>query len=76
MKKLVKIANIMPNMANYDQVFEAVETLFIQELDFTREKKFYELYYENFKNNKNIIVPKTVRAYCTKIFSQQNGSML
>lgn len=66
MKKIVKIANIMPNFANYDQIFEAVETLFIQELDFVREKKYYDIYYEKFKNNDNIIVPKTIAKFSTK----------
>ena len=66
MKKIVKIANIMPNMSNYDQVFEAVETLFIQELDFLREKNYYDIYLEKFKDNPNIIVPKTISNFSTK----------
>lgn len=66
MKKIVKIANLIPNMSNYDQVFDAVEKLFVQELDFKREQKFYEIYHEKFKNNSNILVPKTLPEYCRK----------
>lgn len=66
MKKIVKIANFMPNMDNYDQVFQAVEMLFIQELDFIREKNYYDIYFEKFKHNPNIIVPKTIPYYSTK----------
>lgn len=66
MKKIVKIANLIPNMSNYDQVFEAVEKLFIQELDFYREQKFYEIYHDKFKNNNNIIVPRPIPQYCRK----------
>ncbi|APJ04102.1 ABC1 kinase family protein [Silvanigrella aquatica] len=66
MKKLINIANFMPNMDNYDHVFDAVEMLFIQELDFIREKNYYDFYYEKFKNNKNIIIPKTIPEFCTK----------
>ncbi|MBX9836806.1 MAG: AarF/ABC1/UbiB kinase family protein [Silvanigrellaceae bacterium] len=66
MKKIVKIANLMPNMANYDQIFEAVEMLFIQELDFKREKNYYDIYREKFKLNNQIIVPKTFDEYSTK----------
>lgn len=66
MKKVVKIANLIPNMSNYDKVFEAVEKLFIQELDFFREQKFYDIYHEKFKNNPNIVVPKTIPEYCRK----------
>ncbi|MGY3804900.1 ABC1 kinase family protein [Pigmentibacter ruber] len=66
MKKVVKIANLIPNMSNYDKVFDAVEKLFIQELDFFREQKFYDIYHEKFKNNPNIVVPKTIPEYCRK----------
>ncbi len=66
MKKIVKIANFMPNMDNYDQVFDAVELLFMQELDFIREKNYYDIYLERFKNNPNIIVPKTIQKYSTR----------
>ncbi|WP_186645185.1 ABC1 kinase family protein [Fluviispira vulneris] len=66
MKRLINLANIMPNMANYDHTFEAVEKLFLEELDFIREKNFYELYKENFSNNPNIIVPKTISHLCRK----------
>ncbi len=66
MKKIVKIANFMPNMDNYDQVFEAVELLFMQELDFIREKSYYDFYLEKFKNHPNIIVPKTISNYSTR----------
>ncbi|KAB8033200.1 ABC1 kinase family protein [Fluviispira multicolorata] len=66
MKRLISLANIMPNMANYDHTFEAVEKLFIEELDFIREKNFYEFYRENFKDNPHIIVPKTVPQFCRK----------
>lgn len=66
MKKVIKIANLIPNLANYDAVFDAVEHLFMQELDFIREKNYYNLYHERFKSHPNIIVPKTIDQYCTK----------
>lgn len=65
MKKIFKIANLMPNMDNYDKVFAAVERLFLQELDFIREKNYYDTYYEKFKYNQNIIIPKTISQYST-----------
>jgi aarF domain-containing kinase len=66
MKKLIKLANVMPNMANYDHLFTAAEEMFKQELDFEREKNFYNLYYEKFKSHKNVIVPKTINELCSK----------
>jgi aarF domain-containing kinase len=66
MKKLIHVANIMPNMANYDHIFSAMEKMFKQELDFEREKKFYDLYHEKFKNNEDIVVPQTIAGLCSK----------
>ena len=66
MKKLIRVANVMPNMANYDHLFSAAEEMFKHELDFEREKNFYILYYEKFKNNADIIVPRPIENLCTK----------
>ncbi len=66
MKKLIRVANIMPNMTNYDHLFTAAEEMFKQELDFEREKKFYKLYRKSFKHNKNIVIPNPVEEFCTK----------
>ncbi|MES2615989.1 MAG: AarF/ABC1/UbiB kinase family protein [Bdellovibrionota bacterium] len=66
MKRLIKLANIMPNMDNYDNLFIAAEEMFKQELDFEREKIFYDLYHKKFKNNPDIIIPKTITHLCTK----------
>jgi aarF domain-containing kinase len=66
MKKLIKVANIMPNMANYDHLFSAAEEMFKQELDFEREKNFYKLYHEKFNHSENVVVPKPIDALCTK----------
>lgn len=65
-KKLFKVANIIPNLSNYDQTFQAVEKLFYQELDFLREKEFYEFYKKKFAQNPDIIVPDTFPKLCTK----------
>ena len=66
MQKLIKVANIMPNMANYDHLFAAAEEMFKQELDFEREKNFYTLYHNKFKDNENVIVPEPIDELCTK----------
>jgi aarF domain-containing kinase len=66
MQKLIKVANVMPNLANYDHLFVAAEEMFKQELDFEREKNFYESYYEKFASNPEIVVPKTIPSLCTK----------
>lgn len=66
MKKLIKVANVMPNMANYDHLFDAAEDMFKQELDFEREKNFYKLYHEKFEENPDIFVPRPIEDLCTK----------
>ena len=66
MKKLIKVANIMPNMANYDHLFSAAEDMFKQELDFERERKFYHLFSEKFKDHVDILVPKPIDELCSK----------
>ncbi len=57
MRKLIKLANILPNLGNYDHVFQAAEILFRQELDFIQERDFYHLYNAHFQSNKNVIIP-------------------
>lgn len=66
MKKLIRVANIMPNMANYDHLFTAAEDMFKQELDFEREKNFYTMYWEKFHDHPDVLVPKPIENLCTK----------
>jgi aarF domain-containing kinase len=60
MRKVLLLANILPAKANLDEIFERVETLFLQELNFLQEKKFYQLYAKRFENSSDIVIPEIV----------------
>jgi aarF domain-containing kinase len=65
LKKIFKIANILPQTASYDNAFGALKKLFIQELDFIREMNFYQLYFRAFEHHQHITVPNTIPKLCT-----------
>lgn len=65
MKRLLKVANMLPNSANYDHVFQAAELMFHQELDFDRERQFAYIYTKHFAHNPDILIPQPVEALCT-----------
>jgi aarF domain-containing kinase len=60
MRKVLLLANILPAKANLDEIFERVESLFLQELNFLQEKKFYQLYANRFANSEDIVVPEII----------------
>jgi len=57
-RRVLLIANVLPAKANYDELFARVENLFLQELNFEKEKDFYLYYAEKLKNNSNIVIPR------------------
>ncbi|NBW82695.1 hypothetical protein EBR21_13165 [bacterium] len=62
-RRVLALANIMPAKVNYDDIFNRVESLFLQELNFLEEKKFYKLYRDRFTNSSEIIIPAVVEEY-------------
>lgn len=65
MKRMLKLAMVLPNKNNYDKVASEIETLLLQELDFERERHFYEFYRESLKNSDHFYVPKVFAEGCT-----------
>jgi aarF domain-containing kinase len=64
LKRLTRFANILPTNGNYDSVFEQVERIFLQELDFESERKYFEFYANAFKDNPRILVPQVITECC------------
>ncbi|MEN9827365.1 MAG: hypothetical protein RI953_3110 [Pseudomonadota bacterium] len=62
-RRVLSLANILPAKTNYDEIFNRVETLFLQELNFLEEQKYYKLYRERFTNSSEIIIPAIVEEY-------------
>jgi aarF domain-containing kinase len=60
MRKVLLVANILPAKANLDDIFERVENLFLQELNFLQEKKFYQLYAKRFADSSDIVIPEII----------------
>lgn len=64
MRKVLKLANILPSKNSYDDLAKTVEELLMQELDFERERKFYEMYFEKLKDSKHFLVPRVRKEAC------------
>ncbi|MFZ9521540.1 MAG: ABC1 kinase family protein [Silvanigrellaceae bacterium] len=62
-RRVLSLANILPAKANYDDIFARVESLFLQELNFLEEKKFYKLYRDCFANSSEILIPAIVEEH-------------
>lgn len=62
-RRVLLVANILPAKSNYDDIFERVENLFLQELNFEQEKHFYQLYASKFESSHDIVVPRIIGEY-------------
>ena len=58
LKKFLSLTRLMPQKSDFSALFESVEQMFLQELDFNKEAHYYELYKNHFEGNVNYIVPK------------------
>jgi aarF domain-containing kinase len=57
-KRVLLVANVLPAKADYDELFARVESLFLQELDFAKERDFYLFYRDKLGHFENIVVPE------------------
>ena len=62
-RRVMTIANVLPSGANFDELFARVESLFLQEMNFIEEQKFYSLYRERFIDSKDIVVPRIIEEF-------------
>lgn len=56
-QRVLSLANILPSKGNYDELFERVESVFLQELDFSKEREFYQLYQKKLQRFERIVIP-------------------
>ncbi|MEN9530671.1 MAG: hypothetical protein RI932_2544 [Pseudomonadota bacterium] len=61
-RRVLLLANVLPAKADYDELFARVEALFLQELDFAKERDFYLFYSKSLSSFENIIVPEVFPA--------------
>ena len=57
-QRVLSIANILPSKGNYDELFERVESVFMQELNFAKEMEFYQLYKSKLSPFPRFVVPE------------------
>lgn len=65
-RRVLLLANILPAKANYDDLFLRVESLFLQELNFAKERDFYLLYREKLRTFEHIFVPDVFTDLCSE----------
>jgi predicted unusual protein kinase regulating ubiquinone biosynthesis (AarF/ABC1/UbiB family) len=56
-QRVLSLANILPSKGNYDELFERVESVFMQELNFSKEMEFYQLYKSKLSSFPRFVVP-------------------
>lgn len=67
MKNLFRMAKILPTKGNFDEVFGQIEELFLQELDFAKERSYYELYANKLAPfGADFIVPQVITSCCAE----------
>lgn len=57
-QRVLSLANILPSKGNYDELFERVESVFMQELNFSKEMEYYQLYKNKLSRFERIVVPE------------------
>ncbi|MEY4063831.1 MAG: hypothetical protein RIR26_39, partial [Pseudomonadota bacterium] len=62
-RRILQVAKVLPAKGNYDALFEKVENLFLQELDFAKERDFYLMYKEKLAPFPQLTVPKIFTEY-------------
>lgn len=65
-RRVLLLANVLPAKANYDELFARVESLFLQELNFAKERDFYIYYREKLKSFDSLIVPEVFPELCNE----------
>ncbi|MEN9809499.1 MAG: hypothetical protein RLZZ488_1066 [Pseudomonadota bacterium] len=59
-RRVLLLANVLPAKANYDDIFSRVESIFLQELNFEQEKKYYQIYKSKFADSRDIVIPTII----------------
>lgn len=62
-RRILQLAKVLPAKGNYDELFQKVESLFLQELDFAKERDFYLMYKEKLAPFPQLTVPKVFTDY-------------
>ncbi len=65
MKRALLLAKLLPNEEGIDDVMKQVEKIFLQELDFDKERQFYQFYHGHFNGHSKFVVPKAIEACCS-----------
>lgn len=60
---LNKLTWIFNYKINFNNIIENIETCLIDQCDFNKEVKNLELFYENYKNSKDIVIPRVFKEY-------------
>ena len=65
MKRAFMVAKVLPASKGLDDIADTVEALFLQELDFAKEREYYEFYYQHFRDYSDYRVPQVIPEACT-----------
>lgn len=66
LRRMLKLANAIPSDGDFDAVFEQVEKIFLQEIDFAQEAAHYLLYREHFASDPGVVVPRVIGELSTR----------
>jgi predicted unusual protein kinase regulating ubiquinone biosynthesis (AarF/ABC1/UbiB family) len=66
MRKFLSIMQVFPNESKIDDLLATVREGFLQELDFSSERAYYDFYHEHFHDDRGIQIPKAVDGCCSE----------
>lgn len=64
MRSFLKIMKLVPGERSIDEILDMLKRIFIQELNFTREKNFYVWYKKKLQSFPEFVVPEVIHEGC------------
>lgn len=65
-KFILNMSDLVPRGPRFDQVFDEIKEMFLQEVDYTRELTFAQYFYDQLKDDPRFKIPKPEPRYCTR----------
>jgi len=66
LKRVFSLGKIFPSEMKLDLIFEEIQSMLLNELDYEKELFWTQKVYENLENDESYLVPKAFPEFCTK----------
>ena len=66
LKRVFNLSKIFPSELKFDLIFQEIQSMLLNELDYTKELHWTQAVYRNLKDDDRYLVPKSYPEFCTK----------